>query len=263
VSQTGPGAELKGVTFYYEPGRPVLENVDLQVEPLDFLGLIGPNGGGKTTLLKLILGLVEPKRGEVSLLGQTPERARSRVGYVPQVARIDPSLAATVIDIVLMGRLGASSWGPRFGPAELARAEAALAETNTVELSDKGLGELSGGQRQRVLIARALASEAEMLLLDEPTAGVDFHRERELLDLLHRLNERIPIVLVSHDIALVTTHLKRAAWVQRTVACYSAPDLSLDVMEKLYHRDHAKHVPSGESSQVSAHPGGSGGAGSR
>ncbi|MEJ2084192.1 MAG: ABC transporter ATP-binding protein [Acidobacteriota bacterium] len=241
----------------------MLENVDLQVEPLDFLGLIGPNGGGKTTLLKLILGLVEPKKGEVHLLGQTPERARSRVGYVPQIARIDPSLAASVIDIVLMGRLSASSWGPRFGPTDLARAEAALIETNTIDLSHKGLGELSGGQRQRVLIARALASEAEMLLLDEPTAGVDFHRERELLNLLHRLNERIPIVLVSHDIAIVTTHLKRAAWVQRTVTCYSAPDLSLEVMEGLYHRDHAKHPPKGDASQARAHPGDDRGTASR
>ncbi len=238
MSQTDAAASLKAVTFYYEPGVPVLEQVNLEVEPLDFLGLIGPNGGGKTTLLRLILGLLKPRSGTVRLLGESPENVRSRVGYVPQVAAVDPSLAANVLDIVLMGRLSNSPWGPSFRSIDISIAETALSETNTADLSQKRLGELSGGQRQRVLIARALASDAEILLLDEPTAGVDFHRERELLDLLHRLNERIPIVLVSHDIALVTTHLKRAAWVHRSVTCYSAQDLSLEVIEGLYHGDH-------------------------
>lgn len=241
-----PAACLEQVTFAYRPGRPVLERVDLEVEALDFLGLIGPNGGGKTTLLKLLLGLVEPQSGQVRLMGRPPGQVRARVGYVPQATRIDPSLAASVLDIVLMGRLSRSSWGPRFASSDREIAENALAETHTRELAHKGLGELSGGQRQRVLIARALASDAEMLLLDEPTAGVDFHRERELLDLLHRLNRRIPIVLVSHDIALVTTHLKRAAWVNREVTSYPARELSLEEMERLYHGDPASRDSSPE-----------------
>lgn len=232
------------MTFGYRSGKPVLERVHLQVEPLDFLGLIGPNGGGKTTLLKLLLGLVEPQKGRVRLLERPPVEVRARVGYVPQVARIDPGLAASVLDIVLMGRLARSSWGPRFADSDREIAERALTETHTLEMAHRGLSELSGGQRQRVLIARALASDAEMLLLDEPTAGVDFHRERELLDLLHRLNRRLPIVLVSHDIALVRTHLKRAAWVNREVTCYPAPDLSLEVMERLYHGNPARRAAS-------------------
>ncbi len=250
MNQAGPVAQLEHVSYYYEPGTPVLEDVSLEVEPLDFLGLIGPNGGGKTTLLKLLLGLLKPREGVVRLLGRAPEEARSRVGYVPQVAGIDPTLAANVLDVVLMGRLSRTSWGPRFKAIDISAAKEALAQTNTTELARKRLDELSGGQRQRVLIARALASEAEILVLDEPTAGVDFHRERELLELLHRLNKRIPIVLVTHDVALVSTHLKRAAWVHRTVNCYPAPELSLDVVERLYHGDydhiHRDHHDCGE-----------------
>ena len=245
MSQERPVARLDDVTYYYEPGRPVLENVDLEIESTDFLGLIGPNGGGKTTLLKLLLGLIEPRSGGVSLLGSKPKQARSRVGYVPQVAALDSSLAANVLDVVLMGRLAHSSWGPRFSSSDIEIAQTALRETNTADLAESRLGELSGGQRQRVLIARALASSAEILLLDEPTSAVDFHRERELLDLLHRLNERIPIVLVSHDIALVTTHLKRAAWVQRTVTSYPASELTLDAIESLYHGEHDRPHPHG------------------
>lgn len=238
MSQIEPVAQLERVSFCYEPGTPVLEDVSLEVEPLDFLGLVGPNGGGKTTLLKLLLGLLKPRKGVVRLLGRAPEEVRSRVGYVPQIAKIDPSLAANVFDVVLMGRLSQASWGLQFRAKDLSVAKEALAQTNTTELARKKFGEISGGQRQRVLIARALASEAEILLLDEPTAGVDFHRERELLELLHRLNERMPIVLVSHDVALISTHLKRAAWVHHTVTCYPAQDLSLDVVERLYHGDH-------------------------
>ena len=235
MNRPQPVAVLDGVEFFYERSTPVLEDVNLEVESKDFLGLVGPNGGGKTTLLKILLGLIEPTRGTVRLLGRSPAEVRQRVGYVPQVARIDLSLSANVLDVVLMGRLSKSSWGPRFGKDDLSAADSALDRAGARDLERRRFGELSGGQRQRVLIARALAADAEILLLDEPTTGVDFHRERELLDLLHRLNERIPIVLVSHDIALVSTHLKRAAWVQKTVTCYEASELSLAMIEELYH----------------------------
>jgi len=232
---TEPAARLSGVTFRYPSSGKVLESVDLEVESRDFLGLVGPNGGGKTTLLRILLGLLEPQQGSVTVLGQRPKDVRSRIGYVPQHSSIDLTVPAEVLDVVLMGCLSDSSWGPRFSKQHLEAAYRALGQTGTEDLAGRRFGDLSGGQRQRVLIARALAAEAGLLLLDEPTAGVDIHRERELLDLLHRLNERLPIVLVSHDITLVSSHLKRAAWVNRSVVCYPAKELSPAVIESMYH----------------------------
>ena len=230
-------ATLEEVSFRYGAGPRVLDRVNLVVEERDFLGLVGPNGGGKTTLLRILLGLLEPQQGRVRIFGKAPEEVRSRVGYVPQHATIDASVPAVVRDVVLMGRLSRSSWGPSFGPEQIAAAAAALEQVGAGGLAERRFGELSGGQRQRVLIARALAADAELLLLDEPTTGVDMHREQELLELLHRLNESLPIILVSHDVTLVSAHLKSAAWVNRTVTCYRAAELSPEVIESIYHED--------------------------
>ena len=234
-ARQSPVVALQDVSFRYGTGPDVLERVNLVVEGNDFLGLVGPNGGGKTTLLRILLGLLEPQQGRVRILGEEPQMVRSRVGYVPQHATIDASVPAVVRDVVLMGRLSRSSWGPSFGPDQMAAAQAALEQTGAADLAGRRFGELSGGQRQRILIARALAADAELLLLDEPTTGVDIHRERELLDLLNRLNESLPIILVSHDVALVSSHLKTAAWVNRAVTCYAASELSPEVIESLYH----------------------------
>lgn len=230
-----PVASMRGVEFRYPTSPPVLEAVDLEIEERDFLGLVGPNGGGKTTLLRILLGLLEPQRGSVSVFGRPPGEVSSRVGYVPQHTRIDLQVPAEVLDVVLMGRLARTSWGPRFGKRHVAAALEALESTGTADLAGRRFGELSGGQRQRILIARALAAEAELLLLDEPTTGVDIHRERELLDLLRRLNQRLPVVLVTHDVTLVSSHLRRAAWVNRRVVCYPASELSPELIETLYH----------------------------
>lgn len=232
-----PVFSMRAVSFRYPSSVVVLEGVDLDLFGNDFLGLVGPNGGGKTTLLRLLLGLLEPNRGTIEVFGTSPLEVRSRIGYVPQHARVDLGVPAEVLDIVLMGRLSRSSWGPRFGREHLDAAWQALAMTGSESLARRRFGELSGGQRQRILIARALAAEAELLLLDEPTMGVDFHRERELRDLLHRLNERLPIVLVSHDLTLVSSHLKRAAWVNRHVVSYPASELTPELIETIYHGD--------------------------
>jgi len=232
-----PVIEVSGLTFGYRSRplwRPVLEDIDLRVEADDFLGVIGPNGGGKTTLLLLMLGLLRPQRGTVRVFGQRPHRVRDQIGYVPQNGRLDASVPASVLDVVLMGRLARSSWGTRFGRSHVQAAMAALRQTGTDQLADRTIGELSGGQRQRVLIARALAGNARVLLLDEPTAGVDSQMERGLTDLLHQLNRRMPIVMVSHDISFVSTHLKRVACLSRTLTCHQAGEVSEEIIAQMY-----------------------------
>jgi len=228
----------------------VLDDVSLTIGSDDYVGLVGPNGGGKTTLLRIMLGLLRPDSGEVRVLGLPPAQVRSRMGYVPQHARLDTSVPATVLDITLMGRLGRSPWGLRYGPVHRDRALAALEQTGVVQLANRAVGELSGGQRQRVLIARALASEAAILLLDEPTAGVDAPMEQDFHALLHRLNETLPIVLVSHDVAFVSAHMKRIACLNRRLVCHTASEVTAELLAATYggHAhlsmvDHRKHLP--------------------
>ena len=229
-----PIAELREVTFGYGRGRPVLERVDLRIEHDDLLGIIGPNGSGKTTLLRLLLGLLEPSRGSIELFGRPPARARRRVGYVPQHAQVDVTVPATALDVVLMGRLRLSPWGPGFGARHRHAAVAALERVGVAKLAHRPLADMSGGQRQRVLIARAIVGEAELLLLDEPTTGVDFHAEQELMELLLELNREIPIVMVSHDVALVSAHLKRVACVSRNVTLHPAHSITPERLGELY-----------------------------
>jgi len=229
--------ELEGVTFSYtgQPeAEPVLDNVSLTVEPRDFVGLIGPNGGGKTTLLKLVLGLIRPQAGRVQVFGRPPTEVRGRIGYVPQHAKIDASVPANVLDVVLTGRLSRSSWGPLFGSSHVKAATRALEQTGTADLAKRAIGELSGGQQQRVLVARALAGEAELLLLDEPTSGVDAHMEDTLIDLLHELNRDLPIVMVSHDVSFVSRHLKSVACLNRRLVTHAASKVTHDTIAQMY-----------------------------
>lgn len=265
---TAPAVEVQDLSFAYpDAGEPTLCDVSFRVSGNDFVGLVGPNGGGKTTLLRLLLGLLEPDSGSVRILGRRPAEVRQRVGFVPQQAGVDPTVPATVLDIVLMAALGRSNWGPRFSRADRATARQALERTEMLELQHRPWSALSGGQRQRVLIARALAFRSEMLLLDEPTTGIDLHREQALLDLLHTLNDQMPILMVSHDVALVSTHMDRALWVNRRLTDLPARDLTVDRVEELFHGDHSCHPRhehedgSGRPHSHEGRPGEEGGAG--
>jgi zinc transport system ATP-binding protein len=229
---------------------PVLDDVSLRIEHDEFMGIIGPNGGGKTTLLKVILGLLKPQCGSVEVFGRPPEQMRGQIGYVPQHARVDFTVPADVLDVVLTGRLGLSSWGSSYGRKHVEAAMEALRQTETADLARRTIGTLSGGQLQRVLIARALAADAQLLLLDEPTAGVDPQRERGLTDLLHRLNERLPIVIVSHDVSFVTSHLKHVACLNRRLTCHPAREISWDAIAHIYD-DHMWAVRHGQECPLS------------
>jgi zinc transport system ATP-binding protein len=214
--------------------RPVLSEVSLRVAHGEFLALIGPNGGGKSTLVKLALGLLRPDRGEVRVLGLPPDEARPRVGYVPQFATFRRDFPLSVRETVLHGRLGRRTWWRRLNESDHRAAAEAMGVADVQALAPRPIASLSGGQLQRVLIARALATDPVLLLLDEPTAHVDTRAEHGLFDLLGRVRERMAVVMVSHDVGLVSRHVDRIACLNRTLTCHAAPPLAPGVLERLY-----------------------------
>ena len=206
-----PLVEVRALSFGYR-GQPVLEDVDLAIGGRDFLALVGPNGGGKTTLLKLVLGLLRPWSGEVvrRLSGR-----RGAMGYVPQFSSFDRDFPLRVESMVLMGRLGASGLLRPYRLADRRRVAEVLEQLHLSALARLPIGELSGGQLQRVLIARALAGDPEILLLDEPTASVDPDSREVLGTVLADLNARIPLVVVTHDVSAVSRQVTRVSFVNR------------------------------------------------
>ena len=228
-----PAISFRGVWFSYGR-RTVLEDVDLEIERGAYLGVLGPNGGGKTTLLKLVLGLLEPDRGTVEVLGLSPARARGRIGYVPQYARFDADFPIRVRDAVLAARLGRGRlWGPAEA-ADRAAAERALEQVGMSDQAGRQVGELSGGQLQRVLVARALAGEPEILLLDEPTSSVDPRAGRSIYQLLDQLGDRMTRVLVSHDVGVLHRHVRSIACVNRRVWYHGRGELTPEILEEAY-----------------------------
>lgn len=224
----------KGVSFAYEQVR-VLENLTLEVGRGEFLGLVGPNGGGKSTFLKLILGLLDPLTGRLLVLGQAPRQARERIGYVPQYPSFPRDFPITVADVVLMGRLGTRPLLiHRHDAEDRAAAQAALREVEAADLARRPIGTLSGGQLQRVLLARALVSEPEILILDEPTANIDQRLEGEIFELLAQLNARMTILVVSHDIAFISGYVSRVACLNRTLVCHHTDAIDVGTITALY-----------------------------
>jgi zinc transport system ATP-binding protein len=201
---------VRDVVFSFESGR-VLNAVSLEVGEGDFLVLLGPNGSGKSTLVKVALGLLEPVSGSAILFGSPARdpRARQRVGYVPQRAAISARVPATVSEVVLTGRAHGSPFG-LFGREDRDATSAALERVGLAHLRDRRIGELSGGEQQRVLIARALVSDPRLLVLDEPTAGVDKASQERFAETLRDLNDSgVTIVLVAHDVGPVGPYLTR------------------------------------------------------
>ena len=230
---TTPVITLEDVSFSYG-GPLVLEHVNLSVERGEFLGLVGPNGGGKSTLLKIVLGLLEPGAGRVSVLGRRPAEARQSIGYVPQFATFPRHFPVSVEDTVLLGRLGKTRAILGYRKADKEVAQRVMAETEIADLCKRPIGTLSGGQVQRVLIARALASEPEILILDEPTSNIDMRAETDIFDLLKTLNARMTIVVVSHDIGFISQYVSLIACLNRTLLCHTSSPITGEVIERLY-----------------------------
>ena len=221
--------DIQNLSFTYN-GHLVLKDVNLHIEESNFLAIIGPNGGGKTTLLKLMLGLLAADRGIVRVFGRPPKRVYHRIGYVPQDVHVNKGFPVSALDVVLMGRRKAGRGWSRHSRGDWIAAQEALDKMEMREYADRRMTALSGGQRQRVLIARALVSAPELLLLDEPTTGIDPAGQTEFYSLLKELNKTVTILMVSHDPMILSSYVKSVACVNQFVYFHDEPEITEDML---------------------------------
>ena len=225
--------ELKGVQFGYDSKKIVLEKIDLAIPNKDLVAVIGPNGGGKSTLFRLILGLLKPLQGEVLVKGQHPQMRSDLVGYVPQNSKSNHHFPIKVGDVVSLGSEESGKWGWGFSKEVRERSEQVLEEVDLSDFKNRSWQALSGGERQRVLIARAMMSKPRLLLLDEPSANLDLASKTKLYDLLHRVNENTTVLVSTHDLGLVPHIAKSVVTVNHFLHYHPKPeitDLALHVM---------------------------------
>jgi len=226
-------ANLQHVFFSYGD-VPVLEDINISIEQNDFLAIIGPNGGGKTTILKLILGLLEPNSGTITVFDTIPREARKCIGYLPQHFSFDFDFPITVMDVVSMGRLGKRGLAKKYTKADIETCLNALDKVGMRALREREIGKLSGGQRQRVLIARALATEPKLLLLDEPVSSIDTQWQQSFYELLQKLNRDIAIILVTHDISVISTYIDKMACLNKKLYYHGSKKDGLHKLAELY-----------------------------
>ena len=227
--------EIRNLSYRYNQ-LPVLTDVNLDIGAEDTLCIVGPNGGGKTTLVKLIIGLLTPNSGTIRIFGKKPDDASLEFGYVPQHAYYDPHFPVTVKEVVRMGRIGHVKNG-RFSRQDKEKSIAALADVNLEEKANRPFSALSGGQRQRVLIARALASEGRILILDEPTANIDHESEESFYDLLSKIKHRMSILMVTHEVGFASTFFERIACVNNFVIIHPTSELTGELIQNMYGGD--------------------------
>lgn len=234
-----PAISVRNLSFAYN-GHAVLSAISLDINKGEYVGVIGPNGGGKTTFLKLILGLLEPNGGSLSIFGETPSTARKlgRIGYVPQRAvQFEKRFPATVLEVVQSGLTSVPSSLRKEGAVRKA-----MEATDIVDLQSKLIHELSGGQRQRVFIARCLTAEPRILLLDEPVTGVDIPSRDRFYSLLKELNKNkgITILFVTHDVDAIAKEVHQVLCLNQKVCCHASPQdfLQKHVLDELYAHNH-------------------------
>jgi zinc transport system ATP-binding protein len=237
--------DIQSLNFSYG-SVPTLSGINLQVAEGEFLGIVGPNAGGKSTLLKLILGLLTPQSGSLQVLNRSPNSTNQLLGYVPQYPSFPRDFPITVEQVVLLGRLGLDRkggqhntwwhalWPGRVSGVDREVAKRTLAEVEVGDIAKRQINSLSGGQLQRVLMARALVGEPRILILDEPTANIDQRMESEIFDLLKVLNTRMTILVVSHDIAFISRYVSRVACINRTLVCHNTDAIDGNVIQELY-----------------------------
>lgn len=213
-------------------GHSILEDINLSLKENDFLAIIGPNGGGKSTLLKTILGLIKPVKGDIRIFGKHLKDNLGLIGYLPQHTFFDLNFPITVYDVTLMGRYNGFFKG--YTENDEKAVINALNEVDMLDFKDRQISELSGGQMQRVFIARALAREPKLLLLDEPTASVDPKMQNSFYELLSRLKEEMTIVLVTHDVGVVSEHVDKIACLNKKLFYHGDPENSVEGLQKAY-----------------------------
>lgn len=230
---TQPAIQCRNLSFRYN-GHRVLEAVTFDVAPGDFVAVLGPNGGGKTTLLKLILGLLTPTRGSLLVLGRSPAKASHLIGYVPQMVNANPGFPISVLDVVMMGGLTPGARPHHATRRQRREALEALERMSIHHLAGRHMGDLSGGQCRRVHIARALMPRPRILLLDEPTAGIDPGGQNQLYGLLQELNADTTIMMVSHDLMAISGHVKSVACVNRRLHYHDDAEITPEMLDTMY-----------------------------
>ena len=226
--------ELKNISAGYD-NDVVIEKINCHIYEGDFFGIIGPNGGGKSTLLKIILGLFNPTKGTVKIYGQIPKTGRKNIGYVPQYSEYDKQYPISVWDVVLMGRRSIRGVHPLYSSDDKKATIEVLKKVSMLEYKKRHISELSGGQRQRVFIARALVSNPRILLLDEPTASIDKDLQINFYNLLKELNKSVTIILVTHDIGVISSYVNRVACLNRFMFTHDDEKMiSKEMLEKTY-----------------------------
>ncbi len=232
--------EVENLYFAYEKEF-VLRNINFEVKEKEFVAIIGPNGGGKSTLIKLLMGELEPKKGKVKLFGKDPKEVQEFIGYVPQNTDVNLNFPIRVIDVVMMGNLNKHqehrNFLDRLFPFKYSKGEkkcafSTLEKVGMEKFLERNIGALSGGQRQRVMIARALCSHPKILILDEPTSSIDIQGQKEIYSLLKELNQEMTIIVVSHDIATIGNYSTKVIYINRESFIHDLSDSPLNIETK-------------------------------